>query len=137
MKKLFTIIILIALGCSEDELKPITDLTGTWKFTGTNVSGEFKIINVGGKPSVATGGKFVIEGETYISDRPTYNLVVIDNVDILDITFSTVSEYLEFREITYTPDFLKITSEHHEFGIFCQTTSCKQESDEIVLITRK
>lgn len=160
--KILTVILTLTAGtmsCTEDtpEKESYTDITGTWKFSNSVVSGEIKISkSLTGAFVQEDGSIFKINGQNYQNkisrDLTLKTGLLIDDIVLWDDPNSGTSGYeggaIYFSNVKYSSDFKKMTASFYEFFPCDHTHSsttiyCIEEnmgwgvSDEEIIFTRK
>lgn len=132
---------LFVFSCKSDEPNMDLiheDIVGEWTFSSTYLSGGFEIVkSLDGRFVIDKGATFKFKGITYVDDDYIDIFVDDDGLELGDIEFDSDEAYIKLRAVTYSSDFLRITSEYQivELGNWPNQTS--EDFEEIVTITRK
>lgn len=160
--KILTVILPLTAGtisCTEDKMEKenYTDITGTWKFSNSVISGEIKISkSLTGAFVQEDGLNFKINGQNY-QNKISRDLILktgllIDDIVLWDNPNFGTSGYeggaIYFFNVKYSSDFKKLTALGYEFfpcdhlqsspAIFCiEENMGWGVSDEEMIFTRK
>jgi hypothetical protein len=138
MKRLFTLIFIIVAGCSDDETKrsseTYTDLTGTWNFSNSDISGSFKIGKVNNVLAIASGN-MVIKGTSYPVTTGTIELENTNYFTDLIITDGQGAS-VAFWGASHNSEYTEISAEFYSYYEHCDVSCEGEQTQTPIKVTR-